>query len=268
MRGQDDTMNTWRLLNLKTSSGYRNMAVDEAILSARIKGATPNTLRLYRWDPSAVSVGRFQSVENEVQLDNCRSMGVDIVRRITGGGTVYHDSGGEITYSVVASTLHLGTADISGLYARLYAGMAGALETLGVKTDFNAGTAKACPNLTVRGRKISGSAQTHKAGIVLQHGTLLLDIDFEKMFSLLRVSSAKSCSEVISVARAKMTCIKDELGEDVSARKTSEALAEGFSRALDVRLTEGELSPYESQLAEGLLKKKYAKDEWNLYGNT
>ena len=79
-----------------------NMAVDEAILRCRAANSVPNTLRFYRWKPSAVSIGRFQKLENEVNLKNCAKLGVDTVRRISGGGTVFHDSEGEVTYSVIA----------------------------------------------------------------------------------------------------------------------------------------------------------------------
>jgi lipoate-protein ligase A len=96
-------MTCWRLLKLETHNAYMNMAIDEAILDARINGIVPNTVRFYRWNPSAVSIGKFQNIENEVYLENCLKHGVDVVRRITGGGTVYHDVEGEITYSVVAS---------------------------------------------------------------------------------------------------------------------------------------------------------------------
>lgn len=78
------------------------MSIDEAIALARPKGETPNTVRLYRWNPSAVSLGYFQSVEKEVNLEACEEKGVDVIRRITGGGAVYHDYDGEITYSLVA----------------------------------------------------------------------------------------------------------------------------------------------------------------------
>lgn len=256
-------MSAWRLLKLKTCNGYENMAIDEAVLTARIKGLVPNTLRLYRWKPSAVSIGRFQNIENEVQLGNCRKQGVDVVRRITGGGTVYHDCEDEITYSVVASKHDLGTSDIAATYAILYDGLAEAFRTLGVAADFNEGNAKTCPNLTVNGKKVSGSAQTHKVGVVLQHGTLLLDIDFEKMFSLLRVPWAKSCIEVISVAKDKMTSINRELGREVAVEEATQALAKGFTRALHIELVESEMIPYELKLAEKLQKEKYVRDEWN-----
>jgi lipoyltransferase/lipoate-protein ligase len=259
-------MVNWRLLKLEASNAYRNMAIDESMLVARKKGLVPNTLRFYRWKPSAVSIGKFQDLEKEVQLVNCRKQGVDLVRRITGGGTVYHDSAGEITYSIVASKQDLGTSDIGAIYTKLCGGLVEALRILGVVADFNTGTTKACPNLTVRGKKISGSAQTHKAGIVLQHGTLLLKVDFEKMFTLLQVSRARTCTEIVTVAREKITSINRELRKDTSAKTVNKALEAGFSRALNVELLEGKMTSYELDLAARLQKEKYGKDDWNFYG--
>jgi len=96
-------MTPWRLLKLDTNDASANMAIDEAIMRARIKELVPNTVRFYRWNPSAVSIGRFQDISNEVYLETCQRNHVDIVRRITGGGTVYHDSEDEITYSVIVN---------------------------------------------------------------------------------------------------------------------------------------------------------------------
>src|SRR5208337_1140863 len=117
-----------------------NMAIDEAILSARIEGYITDTLRFFSWKPSAVSIGKFQKVENEVQLENCKQRGIDVVRRITGGGTVYHDAEDEITYSVVASKENLKASDIPDVYERIYTGLTTALRILGVTADFNEGS--------------------------------------------------------------------------------------------------------------------------------
>jgi lipoate-protein ligase A len=243
-----------------------NMAIDEAILQAKIKNSIPNTLRLYRWKPSAVSIGRFQKIENEVQLDNCRKLGVDVVRRITGGGTVYHDAEDEITYSVVVSKKDLETEDVSAIYARIYAGLAEALRTLGIKADFNQGSTKTCPNLMVNGKKISGSAQSHKMGVVLQHGTLLMDADLRRMFTLLRVPWAKTCMEVVDVAKNKITSISAELGEKLSTKTVSTALVQGFQIAFNIELANTILSQGELALADKLYREKYATDMWNLHG--
>jgi lipoate-protein ligase A len=242
------------------------MAIDEAILQARVENLVPNTLRLYRWELSAVSIGRFQNVKNEVQLENCRKLGVDVVRRITGGGTVYHDAEDEITYSVVVSKKDLENEEISAIYARIYAGLAEALRTLGIKADFSEGNTKVCPNLMVNGKKISGSAQSHKMGVVLQHGTLLIDVDLEKMFTLLRVPWAKTCMEVADNAKNKITSINAELGEKFSAEKISNVLIQGFQKAFQVRFTRSELSLDELVLADKLYQEKYATDIWNYSG--
>jgi len=261
-------MGAWRLLKLETHNAFMNMAIDEAILRARIAERVPNTLRFYRWNPSVVSIGKFQKPENEVYLDNCRRLGVDVVRRISGGGTVYHDAEDEVTYSLIAKTEDLGVTDIAAVYARVYAGIADALRILGITADFNEGDAKNCPNLTVNGKKISGSAQAHRSGIVLQHGTLLLSVDLERMFTVLRVPWAKTCMEVVGVAKNKITSVKEELGHAVSAETANNALSVGFKNAFGIQLTEGELTPFERELAEELCREKYATDDWNFYGKS
>jgi lipoate-protein ligase A len=183
---------TWRLIKLQNQKAFMNMAIDEAVLTARTIDRAPNTLRLYKWSPSAVSIGKNQNPETEVQRGNLRKLGVDLVRRISGGGTVYHDEKGEVTYSLTAKMNDLGVNDITAVYARVYSGMTDALRILGITADFSKGDAKNCPNLTVKGKKISGSSQAHKRETVLQHGTLLLDVDLEKMFTLLRVPWAST----------------------------------------------------------------------------
>ena len=256
----------WRLLKFETHNAYANMAIDEAILEARIRRLVPNTIRFYRWKPSAVSIGRFQKIESEVYLENCRRHSVDVVRRITGGGTVYHDADGEITYSVVASKEDLKAKDITEVYAKVYAGIVEALKILGLKADFNEGDARACPNLTIGGKKISGSAQCHKSCVVLQHGTILLDVNIEKMFTFLRVPWAKTCMEVVDIAKNKITSIKARLGEEIQHAAVYEALIEGFQKALNTKLENGDLTGYEKELAEKLCIEKYATTEWNVHG--
>jgi lipoate---protein ligase len=245
-----------------------NMAIDEAVLTARTEGHVADTLRFFRWKPSAVSIGKFQRVENEVQLENCKQQGVDVVRRITGGGAVYHDSEDEVTYSLVASKESLKVGDIADLYERIDSGLTRALNILGVAADFNEGNAKACPNLTVKGRKISGSAQCHRCGVVLQHGTILANVNLEEMFTYLRVSWAESCMQVVNVARRRITSLYDELGKGVSRAELIRALRDGFAQALEIEIVESELTLRERKLAQELCDRKYATTDWNLHGRT
>lgn len=262
------SLDDWRLLELEVHDAFLNMAIDEAIMHARIEGRTTDTLRLYRWKRSAVSVGRFQKVENEVHLESCAEQSVDVVRRITGGGAVYHDAEDEITYSAVATMKSLKANDIAEVYARIYSGLTAALGILGLTAGFNEGSAKACPNLTVNGRKISGSAQCHRHLVVLQHGTILARVKLDKMFKCLRVPWAENCMQVVGIAKHRLTSLHDALGKSVSTEEISRAIVEGFQRALCMNLISGDLTTHEQDLSERLCKQKYVKDDWNLRGES
>jgi lipoate-protein ligase A len=267
-------MDYWRILKVESYNAAMNMAIDEAILQCRVANEVPSTLRFYQWQPSAVSIGRFQKLENEVQLENCRKLGVEVVRRISGGGAVYHDSQGELTYSVIAQTDALGAKDITDVYSRIYAAISQALGMFGVQTDYCAGNAKNCPNLTVAGRKISGSAQANKGSVVLQHGTVLLDVDLQRMFSVLRVPWAKTTVEVVEVAKRKITSITNELGHSVTPETAANVIAHGFAVALNIQVIENvqtvghDLTEHERVLAEKLYKEKYSTKEWNQEGKS
>ena len=254
-------MQTWRLIPLETSNAFMNMAIDEAILTARTAEEAQNTLRLYRWQPSAVSIGKNQSLNDAVYFDTCKELGVDVVRRVSGGGAVYHDFEGEVTYSVVAKTADLGTGDITRVYGKIYEAIKDTLRLLGITADFSSGDAKNCPNMTVKGKKISGSSQTITRGIVLQHGTLLRSIDLLKMFQLLKLKNA-SCTQAADIASRKITSVQNELGHAVSSDTVANALVQGFRIMLKIQLEPGVLSPYELKLANKLYEKKYATKEW------
>ena len=105
-------MDTWRILPLEIKNGYWNMALDDAILSTAIKKNVPNTLRFYKWKPSTAlsrcttwpstaSIGRNQSLRDEIDINFAKDKGFNVVRRITGGGAVFHDETRELTYSIV-----------------------------------------------------------------------------------------------------------------------------------------------------------------------
>jgi lipoate-protein ligase A len=242
-----------------------NMAIDEAILQARVADKVPNTLRFYCWQPSAVSVGKNQNPETEVYLDACKKLGVDVVRRISGGGTVYHDFEGEVTYSIVAKTSDLGTADVTSVYTKIYGAVTDALRLLGVPADFSSGDEKNCPNLTFNGKKISGSSQTISRGVVLQHGTLLRSVDLPKMFQFLKLRGA-SCTQAADIAKRKITSIQTELGHRISPDTVANALAQGFKAILKIQLQEGQLTQAEKEIANRLCKEKYTTKEWFFSG--
>ncbi len=256
-------MNTWRLIPIETHNAFMNMAIDEAILKSRMENLVPNTIRLYQWCPSAVSIGRNQNLQDTVYVNNCRKLGIDIVRRNSGGGTVFHDQKGELTYSVTAQMQNLEATNITEVYMSIYAAIADALRLLGIPADFNEGNQKNCPNLTVSSRKISGSAQTVKRDIIQQHGTLLLDANLTLMFQLLRVKGVDNCSMATQIAQRKITSIKNELGHTVTPETVGHALMQGFKSIMKIHLTPAKLTTYERALSEELYSKKYTTSNWN-----
>ncbi|NLE04755.1 MAG: lipoate--protein ligase family protein [Crenarchaeota archaeon] len=267
-------MNTWRVLKLEHKDAFMNMAIDEAILHARRLNKVPNTLRFYSWTPSAVSIGRFQTIEKEVNLNECKKLGVDVVRRISGGGTVFHDTKGEITYSVIADKQNINANDSTQIYSKIYEAINEALRVIGITSDFCAGNTKNCPNLTVNGKKISGSAQVDKSGFFLQHGTLLLDLDLYKMFRLLNVPWANSLEQVVKVAQNRLTSISNELGHSLAPETAINAIAHGFQVALNIQVVENvqtlddRLTQEEIEHANKLYKEKYATKEWTNTGKS
>ena len=248
----------WRIMGLDVNDAYMNMAIDEAICRLRSEDKSPNTIRLYRWKPSAVSIGYFQIVDQEVDLEACKHLGVDIVRRMTGGGAVYHSYEGEVTYSVIVNQDHPKIPrDILMSYKVICSGIVMAMEDLGIKASF-----KPINDIEVNGKKISGNAQTRRRNVVVQHGTILLDTDIRTMFTVLKVSKEKISDKLIKSAEERVTTIRRELGRKVTFKEASEALKKSFPKVFDIKLVEGRLNGEERELASKLRKEKYCNTEW------
>ena len=243
-------MKEWRLLIHGAGDAFTNMAIDESLL---VSGRP--TVRLYRWRPSAISIGYFQGIEEEVNLEECKRHGVDVVRRISGGGAVFHDEHGEITYSLVAPEEML-PKNILESCDKICSSIAGGLGHLGVNAEFSP-----LNDIVVNGRKISGSAQTRRHGNVLQHGTILIDPNIELMFSLLNVSEKKIEDKGIDRASKRVTCLKDET-KKVGENEVINALVSGFEEGFGMHLAAGEMEEDEIMRIDGL-REKYASREWN-----
>ena len=234
---------------------FTSMAIDEALLKLNSEGKSPNTIRFWRWLPSTVSIGCFQSVEREIDLEVAKRYGVDVVRRITGGGAVFHDHGGELTYSVVCKQGDV-PDDIIDSYRLICGGLVQGFKQLGLRAEF-----KPVNDVLGNGKKISGSAQTRRWGSVLQHGTVLIAPDVRRMFELLKVSPEKISDKFITSVFERVTTVERELGRKPSFEEVREAMSRGFEKSLDIKLSEGELTSDELELAAEL-KPKYVSDKW------
>ncbi|RLF32419.1 MAG: lipoate--protein ligase family protein [Thermoplasmata archaeon] len=247
----------WRLLKTEDRTAYTNMAIDWAVLKANSRGLVPPTVRFYTWKPSAISIGYFQSLKEEVDLDMCKRLGVNYVRRITGGGAVYHEH--ELTYSIVIPESHPQISkNIMESYSRICGALIRGLKRLRINSQY-----VPINDVVVDGKKISGSAQTRKSKTVLQHGTVLLDVDVDKMFSLLRVPSEKIRDKLISDVKQRVTSIKHVLGEELSFEEVADAMKTGFEEEFNVELVDGGLTRTELEDSKRFEKNYFSSYEWN-----
>ncbi len=253
-------MASWRFLDSGEGDAYWNMALDEAILMLCAEGKVPETLRVYTWKPSAVSIGYFQSLKQEVDLDACRSLGVDVVRRITGGGAVYHECGGELTYSLVAGEDTLKAKrffeDIQGSYRVICEAVVEGLKKIGIRAEF-----KPINDIIVNGKKISGNAQTRRRGVILQHGTILLKTDIPTMFKVLKVSKEKISDKEIKVVEDRVTTIYREAQSSVTLEDIKDALRRGFSDYFNTGIEPSSPTQDELNLASEY-RKRFASWSW------
>jgi lipoate-protein ligase A len=242
----------WRIIPYSEQDAYTNMAIDEMLCRKVSEGADP-VIRFYGWNPSAVSVGYFQSMEGEVDMYACLKAGVDTVRRRTGGGAVYHDHQGEITYSVIGAE-SLFPKDIIASYRVICGWIVDSLSFLGISSQF-----APINDIVAGGRKISGNAQTRRGGVLLQHGTILHKVDPDTMFSLLRVPDEKVRNRMITTVKERVTSVYNE--KNVGRDELLNALLRGFCDGKET--VEKQLDWQELDEVRKIREMRYLLDEWN-----
>lgn len=270
----------WRLLLSPPADGPLNMAVDEAILLAVAEGQAPPTLRFFAWAPPCLSLGYAQPLE-DVDPDRLRARGWDLVRRPTGGRAILHTD--ELTYSVIAPMDEPRvTGGVVESYRQLSAGLLRGLELLGLaaqaekKRGPNPQTPSPSPQplpvcfevpsdyeITAGGRKLLGSAQVRKRGVVLQHGTLPLTGDLARICDALRFESQAERDRVQARVRGRAATVAEVLGVEVTWDQAAAALGRGFEETLNLELLTGDLSGLENDHARRLRAEKYGTDVWN-----
>lgn len=285
--------NTWRLIIDQPADGAANMARDEALLAAHAAGTTPPTLRLYRWRPACLSLGRFQRA-GAIDRAACERAGVAIVRRPSGGRALLHDA--ELTYAIVARADHplLGGESILAIYRQISLALLAGLRQLGVAAELTparrrdretrrqgdqersnrlvsqspnllvSSSSAACFDtpaafeLTVCGRKLVGSAQTRRADSFLQHGAIPLEPHAARLAELLR--------QPPSGLGAKMIALNQALGRSAGFDELAQALVAGFREQWGVTFEPGELSAQERAEEQRLTAARYADERWT-YGS-
>lgn len=235
-------METWRLLDTGARSAAENMALDEVLLELKARKRIPNTLRFLQFSHPSVLVGHHQSVEEEVRLDYCQQKGIEINRRLTGGGALYWgrmELGWEIYISKQDPRI---PSRIQDLYRRMGEASASGLQRLGLRAHFRPRN-----DVEVGGRKISGTGGTELSGAILFQGTLLVDFDVDEMLRALRIPTEKLQDKEIDSVKERVTCLKWELGRTPSLRSIKEALVKGFQDSFEVRFHPQSLTSEEEE---------------------
>ncbi|MFH1588674.1 MAG: lipoate--protein ligase family protein [Candidatus Diapherotrites archaeon] len=251
-----EKMTEWRLLKTGFNDAFTNMAIDEAISKMHSEIKKP-TIRFYGWNPSAISIGYFQGLKEEVEIQKCEELGVDIVRRITGGGAVFHEK--ELTYSFVCSEESgIVSKNILDSYIKICNSLVLGFKHLNLEAKF-----VPLNDIIVNGKKISGNAQTRRDKNVLQHGTILMEVDVDKMFSMLLVPDEKMKGKLIENVKQRVTSIENELNKKIEFETVSKAMQKGFEENFEIILMQEELTQEELKLAEKIREERFAKKEWN-----
>ncbi|AQQ52395.1 lipoate--protein ligase family protein [Planococcus lenghuensis] len=264
---------TWMFIDSGHNSPAFNMAMDEVLLNWHSDGKIPPVLRFYGWEPAGISVGFFQKVNGSIDTVSAERLGIPLVRRQTGGKAVLHDQ--ELTYSVLVSEAHPAMPKtVKDAYLVLSQGLLEGYKKLGIRTEFaipestSASGSAVCfeePSwyeLTVDGKKAAGSAQTRKKGVILQHGSIPLALNEDKLFDLFIYPNEHVKEKVRAAFRNRAVAINDLLPQPVSFNEVKAAFQAGFEQGLSITLQP--FDPPAEMLAEAHeLEQKYSSDEWN-----
>ncbi|WP_371263688.1 biotin/lipoate A/B protein ligase family protein [Paenibacillus sp. UNC496MF] len=289
----------WRFVHTGVRSAAENMAIDEAMMTAHARGLAPPTLRFYGWREPTLSVGRFQRAERDVDFAALEARGVAFVRRPTGGRAVLHDR--ELTYSLVVAEGHPGLpAGVAKACAMLSAGLLGGFRRLGLDArPFGGGSGGDAPaaakhaqanaaagppspgqasaacfdapaeyEIVVEGRKIAGSAQMRADGVLLQHGSVPMELDAGLLHDVLRFPDAERRRRMRAAferhAVAINPCLRRKGLAPAAIGDLEAAFLAGFAELLGVEPEPGALTAFETELAGRLAAEKYGADAWNL----
>ena len=269
---------TWNFINTGSHDPYYNMAMDEALLNFVSRGEIDPVVRFYTWNPATLSVGYFQRLKKEIDIDKVTEKGFGLVRRQTGGRGVLHDK--ELTYSVIVPESHPNMpSTITEAYRVISEGLLEGFKLLGFDAYFAIPRSKEereklkqprsavcfdAPSwyeLVVEGRKIAGSAQTRQKGVILQHGSLLQDVDVDELFDMFIFKNDRLKEKMKKAFVDKAVAINDISDRHISIEEMEKAFEEGFKKGLNIEFKP--LSLTENQLAEvKVLEEKYRSEEW------
>lgn len=268
----------WNFINTGSKNPYYNMAMDEALLNFVSRGEIDPVIRFYTWNPATLSIGYFQRLQKEIDIDKVKEKGYGLVRRQTGGRGVLHDK--ELTYSVIVPESHPNMpSTVTEAYKIISQGLLEGFKNLGFETYFAIPRSKEerdklkqprssvcfdAPSwyeLVVEGRKIAGSAQTRQKGVILQHGSILQDIDIDDLFDMFKFKNERLKAKMKENFVQKAVAINDSSNQHITLNEMENAFEAGFKKGLNIDFKPLELT--EKQIEEVQeLEEKYRSEAW------
>lgn len=268
----------WNFINTGSKNPYYNMAMDEALLNFVSRGEIDPVIRFYTWNPATLSIGYFQRLQKEIDIDKVKEKGYGLVRRQTGGRGVLHDK--ELTYSVIVPESHPNMpSTVTEAYKIISQGLLEGFKNLGFETYFAIPRSKEerdklkqprssvcfdAPSwyeLVVEGRKIAGSAQTRQKGVILQHGSILQDIDIDDLFDMFKFKNERLKAKMKENFVQKAVAINDISNQHITLNEMENAFEAGFKKGLNIDFKPLELTEKQLEEVQGL-EDKYRSEAW------
>jgi len=244
----------WQLVHGEAYSPVMQMALDQVLADEVGEGRRKPTLRIWEWKDPAVVIGSFQSLRNEVDLENAEKFGFDVVRRISGGGAMFMEAGTAITYSIYAPAELVQGMSFADSYAFLDEWTIIALKSLGIEASY-----QPLNDITSPKGKIGGAAQKRLGnGAVLHHVTMSYDMDGEKMVQVLRIGREKMSDKGTKSAAKRVDPLRSQTGLDRA--EIIERMETTFTGLYGS--TPSEITPEELAKAEALVAEKFGTEDW------
>ncbi|MGR2753999.1 lipoate--protein ligase family protein [Agromyces arachidis] len=244
----------WEIVHDPAFPPRLHLALDEVLASRVGEGRRKPTLRFWEWEESAVVIGSFQSVRNEVDPDGAARHGFDVVRRISGGGAMMMEKGNVVTYSLYVPAELVQGMSFADSYAFLDDWVLQGLRSMGIEATYQPLNDIASP-----AGKIGGAAQKRLgSGGVLHHVTMAYDLDNAKMLEVLRIGREKISDKGIASAAKRVDPLRSQTG--LSRADVIDRLKETFAGLHGA--TPGAVAADELAEAEALVASKFATEEW------
>jgi lipoate-protein ligase A len=244
----------WQLIHSGSETPQMQLALDEVLAVEVGEGRRKPTLRIWEWNEPAVVIGSFQSVKNEVDLDNAAKYGFEVVRRISGGGAMFMDANAVVTYSIYAPAALVQGMSFADSYAFLDEWVITALKSLGIEAVY-----QPLNDISSAKGKIGGAAQKRLGnGAVLHHATMSYDMDGEKMVQVLRIGREKMSDKGTKSAAKRVDPLRSQTG--LSRAEIIDRLIATFTGLYGA--TPSEITPEERAAAEQLVVSKFSTPEW------